>query len=305
MMVMILKDRDHIRDDIAALERLMADPSIDEATRRDINQQIRNLRAGTRGEDDAAYQMKVHFARNPYWMVMHDLRIEHEGLVAQIDHLLVNRLLDVWVCESKRFARGININEHGEFTTAGQHHERRGASSPIEQNKRHLKILREIVESDRITWPRRLGFTRKPKLRSLVLISNGSIQRPKAWFPGLETVIKTDQLHTRVMDQFKNFNPLGLLGMVSDTEMRDVGRQLLALHRPSGATWKAKYGIAPRSSLPANHELAAGASRSLSCDACQVPVSPGVADYCLSNHHRFDDGIYCMACQKVTGSNAA
>lgn len=303
---MILKGRDDNRSVIAALERLMADPAIDEATRRKIDQQIGNLRAGAQGEDDAAFQMKVHFGRHPYWIVIHDLRIEHEGLVTQIDHLLINRLLDIWVCESKRFARGININEHGEFSTGGPHHERRGATSPIEQNKRHVKILRAVFESGRINWPRRLGVTRKPKLRSLVLVSNGAIHRPRAWFPGLETVIKTDQLHTRVMDRFKNFNPLALIGMVSDAQMKDVGQQLLALHRPNSAGWRAKYSLAPHSSQTAHPQpLVSSVKRGASCDACQVAVSPGVADYCLANHHRFDDGIYCMACQKVTGANVA
>ena len=45
--------------------------------------------------------------------VIHDLRIECEGRVAQIDHLLIGRFLDIWVCETKNFSEGIAINEQG------------------------------------------------------------------------------------------------------------------------------------------------------------------------------------------------
>ena len=43
---------------------------------------------------------------------MHDLRVEHAGQVAQIDHLLVNRLLQIYVLESNSFAEGLDVNEH-------------------------------------------------------------------------------------------------------------------------------------------------------------------------------------------------
>jgi hypothetical protein len=44
------------------------------------------------------------------------LRLEVGGRVAQIDHLLINRLPDTWVLDSKHLAEDVSINDHGEWT---------------------------------------------------------------------------------------------------------------------------------------------------------------------------------------------
>ena len=60
-----------------------------------------------KGEAEAAYEMEFHYGASKNWMVLHDLRLECEGRVAQIDHLLLNRFLEIYVCESKRFSEGV------------------------------------------------------------------------------------------------------------------------------------------------------------------------------------------------------
>ena len=75
----------------------------------------RRIRAGQKVEQDAACEIELYFGRSPTWMTIHDLRIEVDGHVAQIDHLLINRLAEIWVCESKHFAEGVSVNEHGEW----------------------------------------------------------------------------------------------------------------------------------------------------------------------------------------------
>lgn len=77
-------------------------------------------------------------------MVLHDLRIEEAGRTAQIDQLLVNRFLEFYVLESKSFGNGIAINEQGEFTTwIGNRPV--GTASPIEQNRRHIDVLDDLL----------------------------------------------------------------------------------------------------------------------------------------------------------------
>lgn len=46
---------------------------------------------------------------------MHDLRLDIEGQVAQIDHLVISSMLEVFVCESKSYTGGVTVNEHGEL----------------------------------------------------------------------------------------------------------------------------------------------------------------------------------------------
>jgi hypothetical protein len=90
--------------------------------------------------------MKVRYGESRNWAIIHDLRVEFGDLVAQIDHLVINRWLDIWVCESKHFSEGVAINNHGEFT-AFFNHKPYGVPSPIEQNERHILILKRILDA--------------------------------------------------------------------------------------------------------------------------------------------------------------
>ena len=143
---MIIKEADDKKPAIRELQALLSRPDCKADAKKRIEQEIRNIQAGARGEEEAAYEMKVHWGESKNWMAIHDLRIEHGGLVAQIDHLLINRFMEIWVCESKHFSEGIGINEHGEFAAffGGKPY---GVPSPIEQNAKHILILKKIFDS--------------------------------------------------------------------------------------------------------------------------------------------------------------
>ena len=111
---MLIKKADDKTKDIEVLQGLLTHPDASVEIKRKIEQEIRNIQSGIRGEADTAYELDFYYGPSKNWAVIHDLRIEHKGRVAQIDHLLVNRFLDVWICESKRFSEGIAINEQGE-----------------------------------------------------------------------------------------------------------------------------------------------------------------------------------------------
>src|SRR3546814_12153126 len=64
---------------------------------------------------DSAYLSDFCYASSPHWAVIHDLRLEQGGRTAQIDHLLINRWMDVYVLETKHCHAGIKITEDGEF----------------------------------------------------------------------------------------------------------------------------------------------------------------------------------------------
>ncbi len=81
---MICKEADDARRDIRTLERLLAlDPDDMERQYR-IGDQLRYLAAGMRHERDVAHLMKLHYGSSRDWAVLHDLRIEHDGDVAQM-----------------------------------------------------------------------------------------------------------------------------------------------------------------------------------------------------------------------------
>src|SRR3546814_12221508 len=77
--------------------------------------------------------------------LIHDLRLEHGSRTAQIDHLLINRWMDVYVLETKHFHAGIKITEDGEFLRWNNYQKTyEGMASPLEQNERHIQVLKDV-----------------------------------------------------------------------------------------------------------------------------------------------------------------
>jgi hypothetical protein len=324
---MIIKPADDKQPQRIALQNLLNHPLADAATKKRIEQELRNIQAGIRGEEEAAFEMKVHYGASANWMIIHDLRIEHGGLVAQIDHLVMNRWLEMWVCESKHFSQGVAIDEHGEFT-AFFGSKPYGVPSPIEQNNRHILILKRLFDSGAVKLPTRLGFTIKPDLKSLVLVSKGArISRPKMKIDGLDTIIKNDMLFKTIDKSVDDANPLVMAKIVGRDTLEALARDIVKLHKPIEFNWHAKFGLAaqPSQTAPAEpvHPAVAQAAaptlpakaapshqttepaddtqkskQKLICYSCGEPVPYNVAKFCWFNKPKFGGNLYCMECQK-------
>ena len=236
--------------------------------------------------------------------------------MAQIDHILINRFLEVWVCESKRFAEGIAINEHGECSAffGGKPY---GVPSPFEQNRKHLTVLKAICENGEITLPKRLGFAIKPDIRSLVLVSkNARITRPKAQVDGLDEILKVDQIKARIDKSIDvNNNPLAMAKIIASDTLEDFALQLKALHKPIAFDWYAKFGLSREPVAPpspadipqkqsfvdetlAEPKVETEKKSKLVCISCGAPVTYSVAKFCWFNKPRFGGHVYCMDCQQ-------
>lgn len=325
---MIIKEADGKSAEVAILEGLAARRDATPEVRKRIEQEIRNVRAGEKGEAEAAYEIDFHFGPSKNYAVIHDLRLEVDGRVAQIDHLVIGRFLDMWVCETKSFCEGIGINEQGEWSRfyQGKPH---GMASPIEQNKRHMMVLEAAFEKGVVPLPRRLGISIRPKLTSVVLVSkNARISRPKSKIAGLESIIKCDQFRSMVerANESDN-NPLTLAKLIGRDTLEEFARTLAAQHTPKAFDWAAKFGLAeaPSGSAPdsgaqsaamppplPNSAAASGYSndaglaaeegnrprKKLVCATCAVPVELKVARFCWFNKPRFGGNIYCRDCQR-------
>lgn len=326
---MIIKLVDDNSQNLTILNDLLRHPFADYGKKKRIEQEIRNIQAGMRGEAEAAYEMKIHYGDTENWMIVHDLRIEHSGLVAQIDHLLINRFLEFWVCESKHFSEGVSINDHGEFTAfyGGNSY---GVASPIEQNNRHIKILSRLLASGIVDLPKRLGFTIRPDFKSLVLVSKRArINRPTANIDGIECIIKNEML-VKTIDKYadKTTSALALAKVVSTGTLENLAHAISRLHRPIEFNWHAKFGLenipqekAALFNFPSNnHAGVQEASRKLPakevfasqsnistaapeekqkliCNSCGKPVPYVVAKFCWGNRNKFGGNIFCRECQ--------
>ncbi len=315
---MMIKAADDKTQDLEALRALYARPDVTNDVRARIDQEIRNIQSGIRGEAEAAYEIEFHYGQSQNWMSIHDLRIQCGDRVAQIDHLLVNRVLEIYVCESKRFAEGVPINEQGEFT-AFYNGRAYGVASPLEQNRRHIAVLEAAFKSGQVPLPRRLGFALSPRITGLVLVSKTArITRPKARIEGIDAVIKNDQLNTRIKQDIDDTpNLAGLAKMLGLESLREFAQRLAEEHVPQRFNWAAKFGLpamvppaaplrTPASNTPAVTALQAPSpvqvpaetKSKLVCSRCGCAVAYNVARFCWFNKPRFGGLVYCMDCQK-------
>lgn len=160
---MILKNADSRERDIAELERLLL--IAPKATKQIIEHELRAVRAGIKGEQESAYLIDFDFKNAKRTVVIHDLRLEVNGRVAQIDHLLIHCSMNFFVLETKHLHAGMQITEEGEFKQWNDFKKTyEGMASPLAQNERHIAVLKDAVA--RIELPSRAGITLTPSFHS-------------------------------------------------------------------------------------------------------------------------------------------
>ena len=261
------------------------------------------MRTGAKGERDAAYHIDFALKNGKNWSVIHDLRLEHKGRIAQIDHLLVSRMFDLIVIESKNVQTGLRVDPNGEWevkTRWGW----RGMASPVEQNKRHIQVLSELISDHKLT-PTRLGFHIPPKFHNWVLVP------PQCSLPkqrGDEATILKMDLFDRGLEEHNNrLSDVFILAKVCAPEtIHEFARQLVAFHKPIMFDYAAKFGIteAQRYSPVASTKPATTPNQP-ACDQCHASVETKVVNYCRAHEERFKGKILCRTCQTALASRTS
>lgn len=196
-----------------------------------LRQELQRRQAGMAGERDAAYYIDNSFKDGRNHAVIHDLRLEVDGEVAQIDHLLIARLNTFYLLETKNFNGNLVINEQGEFTVE-YGATRYGIPSPLEQSRRHARVLAKLLE--------RLGIVGRlqklPDFVHAVLVHpKATIERPDPKRYDTSHVIKADQFstwHERRADSAGIATALGsLMNARSSDTIREWGEKLVRQHR--------------------------------------------------------------------------
>lgn len=302
---MQIKSIDMRSTDIVALQSLLEHPRLSADQRRAIEREIRFIKAGVKGESDAAYEIDFKYGKFDNWVTIHDLRLEYNGRVAQIDHILINRALHLFVCESKHFNEGLAINEHGECS-AFRDGRPYGIPSPFEQNRRHIAVLRDLARDDVIPVPRRLGLRIEPQYHSIVAVSrNARISRPKKKLDVIDQLVKVDQIDIRIeqiMQKIRS-SPMAMARLVSRETMNEFAASMVRLHSPASFDWNARFGLPAEVTAveaPSNHGSSpCKPSQSHVCARCGSEVEAKVVSFCRFNKKRFSGDIVCRECQPL------
>ena len=105
------------------------------------------LVAGDAAEKQMAYYLKRAFGSAKDIWVINDLRIEHEGEAAQIDHLLVSQC-GLFIIESKSVTGSVHINARGEWAREYPNG-KQGMPSPILQAEAQGHLLKQLLASNK------------------------------------------------------------------------------------------------------------------------------------------------------------
>ncbi len=291
---MLLKEKDSEEQDIKELESLLK-YELSEKQRFFIEREISAIKKGVKGEKDCAYYINFYYQNSKNWVVIHDLRLEFNGRTAQIDHLLINRVFDIYVIESKNYKYGIRITKDYEFEAWYNNHYI-GIPSPAEQNRRHIELLKEIINYYDIL-PKRLSIKIKPAFYNYILISPHSIlKKPNIKEETFFRILKADAIDTVIQENADNISNLKAISHVSKfvslSTIEKFGKDLIALHKPSKTDWKKKFGI------NTNHKTENSEKKHYFCSMCKKEISEKEAYFCWSHKDIFKGKAFCYQCQK-------
>lgn len=317
---MHIKAADDKSKRVALLESLQ-DSSMLDAWQKDwLSSELRALKEGLRGERDAAHYLDNHFAADDNLAVIHDLRLEADGEVAQIDHLLISRGFVFYLLETKQFNGDLHINDFGEFSVSYSKGKPWSIPSPLEQSRRHQNVLSKLLAQLGIS-----GRTQKePEFRHVVLVNpRAHIHRPERAVLDTSNVIKADQFASwrekYVQGEVSVLKTLQLMANIraADT-VREWAQALCALHKPQELLalpdfMKPRKGPAAPAAKPvvaavppprptpvrAPVVMAPVAHPVVACAACAKPLSAAEQAYCHSHAQALEGQFLCLTHQRA------
>jgi len=211
-----------------------------------IRTDLARIENGYKAEKDNAYYLDFGFKDSSNNILLHDIRIEHNGKVAQIDHLLINRLR-IEVLESKSFTGTLTIKGDGSLNVEyGKKTET--FPNPIEQNKRHVEILLDYIKEN-INLPTNVKLLGFPVV-STVLINPKTTLTNDTLPQGFE---RADSFTSNRLKDIENMNPLVLFKhigtMMSIEKIKEIADLLVKNHKPKLFDYLKKYPIRKETSL--------------------------------------------------------
>ena len=233
-----LKEHSSAEADLAALQELAKASTGDIATR--IKQDIKSISAGLFGENNIIFELKnSHIPM----CILRDLYLEHNGLSAQIDFLIVTRK-HLFVVECKNLYGNIEINNRGDFVRILERGKREGLYSPITQNLRHLELIKQLRLDEKGNPLARVLFEKNfyENYRPVVVLANPKtiLSARYAQREVKNQIIRADQLVSYI--HAINSEPTAVA--FSEADMLNLAQYFLTQHKDNPTDYTQKYRAA-------------------------------------------------------------
>lgn len=194
--------------------------TVDEKENKLLNEKIKLLELGLNGENSVLFELQNSFLP---LHILHDVRIAHKDLKAQIDFVVLTRKF-ILVIEVKNYFGNILVNEKDEFIRQVYKGNKlafqEGFYSPVRQVERQV----EVFES----YMRDMGAVNRTPIKSVVVFTNNRtvINTKKASKHVKEKVLRVDRLVGYIKQELKKSSPVHFL----DNRMSEMSDYIKASH---------------------------------------------------------------------------
>lgn len=197
-----------------------------------LHHEINMLKNGSYAEKGIAYYLDFDFKNSKNFIVLHDIRIEHKGRIAQIDHIVISRS-GIHILESKSVKKGVlKINQDDSIEIQYSKYNKVTLPSPIEQNRRHKEVIQSFIQ-DAVDLPFNLKILGGIQIETLILIHPHTnvynYKLPQGY-------IRADQFFKTFRKEVDNATALDMMKFVAnflnhETRMK-IAKALIAAHTP-------------------------------------------------------------------------
>ena len=181
------------------------------------------LKAGHDAEQQMAFYLRRAFADTLDVFVLHGLRLERSGEIAQIDHLVLHRH-GAMIVESKSVSGSVSVNERGEWARRTGSQER-GMPSPLLQGRRQAELLHSLLDDhDTALLGKTVGIQNRfgaMHLDVLVAISDSGLIQGGPYVP--PEVCKADQVPDRIKALIKRYRSANSVFNLRLSALKDAG----------------------------------------------------------------------------------
>ncbi|WP_321323404.1 nuclease-related domain-containing protein [Thiomicrorhabdus sp.] len=193
-MPIIKEYKSNKEQDLDLLNKMLNEGNISAKTQQKIKSQIAKIVLGKKAEQNAAYMLSKLVEKKDKYFLINDLRLEIDGSIAQIDHLILNRFGYVYLFETKNFSTGIKVDENEVFWRWDAYRKTYiEIPSPIEQSKRHEITLQKALDA--------LGFMVTGFEHFVLVDYNAELLKP---IKGFDNVCRPDMVEKAIKKAANN-----------------------------------------------------------------------------------------------------
>lgn len=237
---MIYKELDSKQETLSTLKKLLKD-STSEKQKALISKDLNFLTNGIESEKQNAYYIDFYLSNSKNLIVLHDVRLEHNGRTAQIDHMLISRL-GIELLESKSFKGQLTINED-ESLEVNYNGTLTSFPNPMEQSKRHADVLKKFIQ-DNLDLGKRIDILGGFNIKNIVLIHPETTITNKK-LP--ENFYRADTYISKRAEEVDKISFIGAIKLLSKMIDIDTAKEVATFiknaHKPVEFDYAKKYKI--------------------------------------------------------------